>query len=275
MYPSHWLVGPTVELHGTSDAGRARASRERATMQAQGGEPEVALQAIVPAADVEAVLSRVRSRCIAPPRPLRRWERTYVMSAAQAARLQQQRSNQGGITELRLLADTDRADGGATLMTCGPVIATAHLVNATRALADSSVGPAVQARRCTRVLTSAGAAEFAGSMGFELEHETLRRGHVFRDGAAEVALFELCRRAEAEAAPPHADGGDGIRPADGDDAAWAPLAPGFWCVEVVARGGGAELRQLVEEAEAWADTLSRLVALQPAPAPGTGLRRRS
>ena len=124
--------------------------------------------------------------------------------------------------------------------------------------------PVMEARQVARVAVDEGASHFVGALGFELRHEALRRGWTFRQGAASISVFELCRRRAS--IPDESSAAE-------DEAAWEVLGDGsLRLVEVLLHGTG-DLARLARAADEWADALEKLVDLQP-PAPQTHAPRR-
>ena len=98
----------------------------------------------------------------------------------------------------------------------------------------------------TLVQVSSNVGNFLGGLGFTQSYETVRRGHVLRQGHATIRVFQLCTRAEAEASGSGGGGGGGggLRPVD----------ESVWLVELLVRGGQ-RLNELVADADAWLDLL--------------------
>ena len=120
--------------------------------------------------------------------------------------------------------------------------------------------PVLLARRVARVPVDGGAApHFVAALGFELQHEALRRGWEFRHGAATVSVFELSRRRRD---------GAGAQPSGGEEDAWEAIGDGsLRLVEVLVHGTG-ELAPLAKEADAWVATLTKQNLVDLAPAAG-------
>ena len=105
-------------------------------------------------------------------------------------------------------------------------------------------GAVVQARHVTNVPIGQTAHQWLRSLKFEQVHEVLRVGRVWSHENVIVSVFQVCTRAsEAEA--------------------WSAVDDdGVWVVEAVAMGE--QIKLLVPEVDAWADTFEGLgVALAP------------
>lgn len=196
-------------------------------------EAEFSVVGTVPTSRLPALMAILAERCgTASGETSPVWERRYK------SRLP---ADKRGLGELRLLSSADGT--GATLK--------AESVDrlSVVALIVARPQPVILARRVSRVpVADDGADHFVAALGFELQHESLRRGWVFQQGATTVSVFELCRRKQ---------GGTG-----GSD--WEALGDdSLRLVEVLVHGVG-ELAPLANEMDGWVAALQPLVALAPA-----------
>ena len=167
-----------------------------------------------------------------------------------------------GLGELRVLSDT-AADTHLLCTEGTERLAVARLV-------VPRTEPCLQANRVARVDVSDNVPHLVSALGFELAYESLRRGHEYKQGAASISIFELCRRREVRdtSAGTLQDAGlvdSEMAVCAGEDDEWEALADGLRIIEVLVRGE--ELKRLVVVADQWADALAAIpeVALQPVP----------
>ena len=175
-----------------------------------------------------------------------------------------------GLSELHVLSDED-----------GNVLRAEAMENL--ALAQHAVRrphTCLRARRVSHVTTNDGLQDFVAALGFQLSHESLRRGHAFRQDAAFISLFELCGRQTVEISDAGAGSGDTRAPMKLDDAAvdyneacWKPLSGDVWLVEIAVRGD--QMKSLIESTDSWADTLSTLPSFVLQPTSTAGSTRKS
>jgi hypothetical protein len=210
--------------------------------------------------DVPAARALLAERSGTPGRTQTTWVRTYRSRVT---------ADKRGLGELHVLSDAAgnllRAEATESLAIAQYVVQRSQ--------------PCLQARRVSLVTAKDGIPEFVAALGFQLSHESLRRGHSFQQDAASISLFELCGRQGIESSNVAAGGagGEGPMELDGADASieeglWKPVSGDVWLLEIVVRGD--QLKSLAEATDFWADTLSALptFVLQPATSVG-GMRK--
>lgn len=201
---------------------------------------EVSLHATIPGSRVAALLALLAERCGHPGAALRMWERTFRSQLP---------ANQRGLEEVQV-----QSEGGNHILRS----AAAERLAISRLVVPRNP-PCLQARRVGRVHVDGSVPHFVSALGFELEHESLRRGKAFRLGAASLSVFELmCRKGKQESA-----GSGGAGAAAGGDDEWEVLGNGLWMVEVLVHGE--DLKPLVATADGWANALKGVegIVLQP------------
>lgn len=204
---------------------------------------EVSATATIPAAHVSKVVALLSERTGTASAEQRQWVRTY-RSALPA--------DKRGLGELRVL--TDARTSAHELRT----EAVERLAIARMVLPRET--PCLEARRVARVEVSDGVQHFVAALGFEAAHEALRRGYTFRQGAATMSVFELCRRRT-----PCRDSGAAAAAAAsvGGDDEWEALGEGvLWLVEIRVCGDSEQLAHTVSVADSWVDNLMSISELE-------------
>ena len=189
--------------------------------------PQAAFLAALPESGVPALLAACRSRCAASELPLHLWERTYespVSTKVPTCRLD------------FALADGVPAEQGMLRTKSVDALNIIHF-------ARQRSTPCIEAHRVTAVVVGVNAPEMLQTMSYTQAYEMLRRGHVFRFQRSTLSIFQICRRANAQAS-------------------WEPLNDTY-VVEVVVTGGD-DVKGLVAEADEWVDTVQPYVTIQPA-----------
>lgn len=202
---------------------------------------EVSAMGTIPAAEVSKVVALLSERFGSGGAEQRQVVRTY-QSALPA--------DKRGLGELRVV--TDARTAAHELRT----EATERL--AIKRMVRERPTPCLEARRVGRVEVSNGVHHFVESLGFAPAHEALRRGYTFRQGAATISVFELCRRLT-----PLSDAAAAAAASVGGDDEWEALGEGaLWLVEIRVCGDSEQLAHTVTAADSWVDNLASISELE-------------
>jgi hypothetical protein len=198
---------------------------------------ELSFAATIRCVDVKPLLARLAERSGTRASTAQHiWQRTYQSTAAR------------GLSELHLQQDS--ASGQCTLR-----VELSSRLPLPPAPATSLHRNSMQARRVAMVPVSTGASHFAAAMGFELAHESIRRGQLFRVGCASVSVYELCRRRATVV--------DRLADTPGADEEWEAVCASHWLVEAVLHGAATDLPAMASEADALISTMPEITLEEP------------